>query len=266
MWSQKWLFGYWNGCPTGSILGPLIFSTFINDIFFIDTDVTVYHHADNNCISYAHNDIGIIKNILEFDVKKCWIGLRVTRWQAILQNFRVCSSKEKNVNAEDFNIIVDKDALNLTDSMIVLGVNIDDKWNFNSHVSNMCNKTGRQLNILQGLKGSSDYASRLSIYKSFVMSNFYYCPLCGCLHLNLHCQSSRILKKTSASICAPWLVYTSDYLESLNKADVPGVKIMAFRYLAVEVYKCVNGLNPKNIWMTYSLSRSANTTFVTTLL
>ena len=41
---------------------------------------------------------------------------------------------------EDFNIIVDKDALNLTDSMIVLGVDIDDKLNFNSHVSNMCNK------------------------------------------------------------------------------------------------------------------------------
>ena len=39
--------------------------------------------------------------------------------------------------------------------------------------------------------------------------------------------------------------YTSDYHELLNKADVPGVKIMALRYLAIEVYKCVNGLIPK---------------------
>ena len=30
----------------------------------------------------------------------------------------------------------------------------------------------------------------------------------------------------------------------LNKADVPGVIIMALRYLAIEVYKCVNGFNP----------------------
>ena len=67
------------------------------------------------------------------------------------------------------NIIVDNDALNLTDSMIVLGVDIDDKLNFNSHVSNMCHKAGRQLNVLA-------YASRLSIYKSFIMSNFNYCP------------------------------------------------------------------------------------------
>ena len=26
---------------------------------------------------------------------------------------------------------------------------------------------------------------------------------------------------------------------------IPGVTIMALRYLAIEVYKCVNGLNPK---------------------
>ena len=62
--------------------------------------------------------------------------------------------KNKNVNVND-------DVLNLTDSMIVLGVNIDDKLNFNSHVSNMCNKAGKQLNVLQRLKCVLVYASRL---------------------------------------------------------------------------------------------------------
>ena len=85
--------------------------------------------------------------------------------------------KNKKVNAEDFNIIVYDDILNLTDDMTVLGINIDNKLNFNSHVSSMCNKASRQLNVLQRLKGSLDYASRLSIYKCFIMSNFNYCPV-----------------------------------------------------------------------------------------
>ena len=67
--------------------------------------------------------------------------------------------------------------LNLTDDMTVLGITIDSQLNFNVHVSNMCNKAGRQFNVLQRVKGSLDYSSGLSIYKSFIMSNFNYCPV-----------------------------------------------------------------------------------------
>ena len=136
--------------------------------------------------------------------------------------------KSKNVNVEDFNIIVNNDALNLTDSMIVLGVNIDDKLNFNSHVSNMFNKAGRQLNVLQRLKGSLDYASRLSLYKSFIMSNFNYCPIVW-----MFTSKSSLSKLEDIQKHALWFVldeYTSDYHELLNKADALGVKIMALRY------------------------------------
>ena len=63
------------GAPQGSILGPLLFNIFINDIFFINTDVTIYNYADDNCISYAHNDIGIIKmfrNLMLQNVGLIW--------------------------------------------------------------------------------------------------------------------------------------------------------------------------------------------------
>ena len=58
--------------------------------------------------------------------------------------------KNKNVNAEDFN---DHDAINLTDSMLVLGDDRDDKLNFNNHVPNMCNKAGAQLKYFATTSG-----------------------------------------------------------------------------------------------------------------
>ena len=122
--------------------------------------------------------------------------------------------KSKNVNVEYFSIIVDNDALNLTDSMIVLGVDIDDKLNFNSHVSNMCNKAGRQLNVLQRLTGSLDYASRLSIYKSCIMWNFNYCPVVWLFTSKSSLSKLEDIKKRALRFVLD--DYTSDYHELLN--------------------------------------------------
>ena len=72
---------------------------------------------------------------------------------------------------DDFDNIVNDTMLNLTNHMTVLGFNIDSQLNLNVYVSNMCNKTGRQLNVLQRLKDSLYYSSRLSIY------NVLSCPI-----------------------------------------------------------------------------------------
>ena len=141
--------------------------------------------------------------------------------------------------------------------MTVLGINIDNKLNFNSHVSGMCYKAGRQLNVLQRLKGSLDYASRLSIYKSYIMSNLNYCPVVW-----MFTSKSSLLKLETIKKRALRFVlddYASDYYDLLKKADVPGMKIMALRFLAIEVYKCINGLNPKYLNDLF-IVKNANTT------
>ena len=40
-------------------MGPLLFNIFINDIFFINSDINIYNHADDNCISFAGSSFNI---------------------------------------------------------------------------------------------------------------------------------------------------------------------------------------------------------------
>ena len=120
------------------------------------------------------------------------------------------------IYVEDLNIIVDKGTLNLTDDMTVCGIKIDSQLNFNSHASNMCNKAVRHLNALQRPKNSLDYASRLSIYDSFIVPN--QCIAVWVFSFKSSSSNFEDIKKGALGFLL--VDYTSDCCELLDKADV----------------------------------------------
>ena len=57
------------GVPQGSILGPLLFDIFINDLLLFIENCTLYNYADDNSMSYSSTTLQKVLSNLSIDCK-----------------------------------------------------------------------------------------------------------------------------------------------------------------------------------------------------
>ena len=130
-------------------------------------------------------------------------------------------------------------------SVKLLGVEIDSLLNFDLHVSNICKKAAKQINILARLSKFLNQNTRLLIYKSFVRSNFNYCPLVW--HFCSKQNTEKLEKLQHRSLKIVFEDYSSSYEFLLSKANMPTLHISRLRQLAIEVFKCLQNISPKYV-------------------
>ena len=142
----------------------------------------------------------------------------------------------------NLGLVINDAQVNSTDSITILGVIVDNKLNFNDHICMLCAKASKQLNALQRLIKSLNKDSKLAIYKSFIMSDFNFCPVVWMFTSKSSLNKLEDIQRRALRfvLCD----YDSCYENLLKAASVPGIRINLSRSLAFEVLKCVNGLNP----------------------
>ena len=136
------------GVPQGSLLGPLPFNIFMNDMFYFITS-NLHNFADDNTLSAAAESLQSLVNELEHQAKKAIDWLQINQMIANLEKFKAIVLKRLNVN-ETLNINLQINDIRITTSSEVdlLGVTIDSKLTFDSYIRNICKKASRQLNAL----------------------------------------------------------------------------------------------------------------------
>ena len=80
-------------------------------------------------------------------------------------------------NLLDMVIVLDDISIESVSNIDILGVKFDHKLNFDDHVKALCVKASRQVSVLLRLSNFLDIESRKTIYRTFILSNFSYCPV-----------------------------------------------------------------------------------------
>ena len=110
------------------------------------------------------------------------------------------------------------------------------------HVSDLCMKASRQINVLKRFSRILDVESKLSFFKSFVRSNFLYCPIIW--HFCSQESSNKLEKIQERALRFVYGDKDSSYQDLVTKANVSTVKVLCLREIAIEVLKMIHRINP----------------------
>ena len=163
------------GVPQGSILGLVLLIFFLIDIFSFIKDSSLYNYADdNNTIAYAGYNIEKLITTLENDSLILIDWFTVNQMKANPDKFQAIAIGNKS-HSENISFNLKGKIINCEDEVNLLGVTIDFQLKFNTHIANTCKKASRQLNVLKRVGKYLNRRGKLTIYHSFILSNFNYC-------------------------------------------------------------------------------------------
>lgn len=164
-----------NGCgvPQGSVLGPLLFLVYINDLPKAITHKCVLF-ADDICVNVVSKNAEIHNDDVNLNVKL------VIEWLQ-LNNLTVNVTKTKfiqfaNQGAKNINLHIKykEETIDSVSSTKFLGIEIDKYCNWKDHIENVCGKVNRFVYVLRRLRKTSDSKTTLMAYHGYVASNLRY--------------------------------------------------------------------------------------------
>ena len=156
------------GVAQGSILGPLLFLLYINDL---NNSVNSLPRlfADDTCLLTDSPNLASLEAEMNKDSANVYK-------QCIADKFSLNSSKsnlliflpKQNIRSPHFNLFIDNLPILSCDKAKYFGVLIDSQINFNSHIKSVDNKVARSVDILSKLKHFLPSTSLFTLYYAFI--------------------------------------------------------------------------------------------------
>jgi len=165
-----------SGVPQGSILGPLLFIIYINDIQEQSNSIHLTLFADDTSLIATGNDPEQTTQLLNSQLNKLqhWFSSNHLIINTSKTNFMVFSTKQSIIN-HNFSIKIHNTTINRVYHTKFLGVIIDSKLKWQKHIMHIKNKVSKTIGILLRARKTIHNQLLLTLYNTLILPHFTYC-------------------------------------------------------------------------------------------
>ena len=229
------------GVPQGSVLGPILFNIYINDISLIFNKFKTILFADDTTLYITGKNPLDMINTANADLQN-------------LHNWCLCNKMTINLNKSFYMLFTNKVLDNLppllynnsiiqkTDKHTLLGITFDDKLTLKTHIANILLKLTRVMSLIYRVKDYVSTSILKILYNAHVLPHLHYCTPIWCSTYPTHLLPLFRIQKRLFRI-----VSNSDFYEHTQPLfkDLHTLKIFDINKMEIAVYmfKIINNRN-----------------------